>query len=102
MCFFKVKHTFGHVSGMVEISRSKSEIALSQEWYGRLTWNEKYVSHPFMTMMLTSSLGYLLIYPPQIATVMKPVSFCSKYNPVSHTKSLGESWEWNMVFQGNI
>ena len=38
----------------VKISRSKSEIALSQEWYGRLTWNEKYVSHPFMTMILTS------------------------------------------------
>ena len=38
----------------VEISRSKSEIALSQEWDGRLTWNEKYVSHPFMTMILTS------------------------------------------------
>ena len=38
----------------VEISRSKSEIALSQEWDGGLTWNEKYVSHPFMTMILTS------------------------------------------------
>ena len=25
-----------------------------------------------------NSLGYLLIYPPQIATVMKPISFCSK------------------------
>ena len=24
------------------------------------------------------------------------------YSPVSHTKSLGESREWNMVFQGNI
>ena len=33
---------------------------------------------------------------------MKLISFCSKYNPVSHTKSLGESQEWNMVFQGNI
>ena len=49
-----------------------------------------------------SSLGYLLIYPPQIATVTKLISFCSKYNPVSHTKSLGESQEWNMFFQGNI
>ena len=48
------------------------------------------------------SLGYLLIYPPQIATAMKLISFCSKYNPVSHTKSLRESQEWNMVFQGNI
>ena len=48
------------------------------------------------------SLGYLLIYPPQIATVMKLISFYSKYNPVSHTKSLGEYQEWNMFFQGNI
>ena len=38
----------------LEISRSKSEIALSQEWDGQLTWNEKYLSHPFMTMILTS------------------------------------------------
>ena len=38
----------------VEISRSESEIALSQEWDGWLIWNEKDVSHPFMTMILTS------------------------------------------------
>ena len=31
----------------VEISRLESEIALSQEWDGWLTWNEKDVSHPF-------------------------------------------------------
>ena len=37
----------------VEISSSESEIALSQEWDGRLTWNEKDVSHPFRTMILT-------------------------------------------------
>ena len=48
------------------------------------------------------SPGYLLIHPPQIATVMKPMSFYFKYNPVSHTKSREESREWNMVFQGNI
>ena len=36
------------------VSRSESEIAISQEWGGRLTWNEKDVSHQFMTMMLTS------------------------------------------------
>ena len=35
----------------VEISRSQSEIALSLEWDGRLTWNEKDVSYPFMTMI---------------------------------------------------
>ena len=38
----------------VEISRSESEIALSRDWDGRLTWNEKDVSHPFMTMIWTS------------------------------------------------
>ena len=38
----------------VEISRSESEITLTQEWGGRLTMNEKDVSHPFMTMILTS------------------------------------------------
>ena len=36
------------------VSRSESEIALSQEWDGRLTWKEKDASHPFMTMILTS------------------------------------------------
>ena len=46
-------HTYDLDLG-VEISRSESEIALSQEWDGRLTWNEKDVSHPFMTMLLTS------------------------------------------------
>ena len=30
---------------------------------------------------------------------MKPLLFSSKYSPVSHTKSLGESGEWNTVFQ---
>ena len=38
----------------VEMWRSESEIALSQEWDGRLTWNEKDVSKLFMTMILTS------------------------------------------------
>ena len=35
------------------VSRSESEIVLSQEWGSRLTMNEKDVSHPFMTMILT-------------------------------------------------
>ena len=37
-----------------QVSSSVSEIALSQEWDGQLTWSEKDVSHPFMTMILTS------------------------------------------------
>ena len=35
------------------VSRSESEIALSQEWGRLLTMNEKNASHPFMTMILT-------------------------------------------------
>ena len=35
------------------MSRSESEIALSQEWGGRLIMNENDGSHPFMTMILT-------------------------------------------------
>ena len=38
----------------VQISRQESEIALSQEWDGPLTWNKKDVSHLFITMILTS------------------------------------------------
>ena len=117
MCFFKVKHYFGHISGMVGpidvkrkgsalvgywihvkvkfqnssicrivglidvkwkgseliwywaicmtlpidhthdldlgVSRSESEIALSQEWGSLLTMNQKDASHPFITMILT-------------------------------------------------
>ena len=37
----------------IGVSRSESEIPFSQEWGGRLTMNEKDVSHPFMTMILT-------------------------------------------------
>ena len=34
----------------VEISRSESEIVISQEWDSWFTWNEKDVSHPFITI----------------------------------------------------
>ena len=45
---------FDHAHGLdLGISRSESEIALSQEWVGQLTMNEKDVSHPFVTMILT-------------------------------------------------
>ena len=46
---------FDHIHDLdLGVSRSEFELALSQEWDGRLTWNEKDVSHPFMTMILTS------------------------------------------------
>ena len=46
---------FDHTHDLdLEVSRSESEIALSQKWDGRSTWNKKDVSHPFMTMMLTN------------------------------------------------
>ena len=38
----------------IGVSRSESEIALSQEWGGQLTLNEKDVSHSFITMILSS------------------------------------------------
>ena len=45
---------FDHTHNLdLGVSRSESEIALSQEWGGRLTMNEKDASHPFMTMILT-------------------------------------------------
>ena len=43
---------FDHTHDL-DVSRSESEIVLSQEWGGQLTINEKDVSHPFMTMILT-------------------------------------------------
>ena len=55
-------------------------------------YNYNYIYH-FLPAHSLYSLWYLLIYPPQIATIMKPVPFCSMYNPVSHTESLGESRE---------
>ena len=46
--------TFNHTHDLdLGVSRSESEIALSHKWGGRLTMNEKDVSHPFMTMILT-------------------------------------------------
>ena len=36
------------------VSRPESQIALSQEWDSRLTWNVKDMSHPFMTIILTN------------------------------------------------
>ena len=48
---------FNHTHALdlgIEISRSESEIALSQEWGSRLTWNENDGSHPSMIMILTS------------------------------------------------
>ena len=45
---------FDHTHGLdLGVSRSEFEKASSQEWDGRLTWHEKDVSHPFMTIILT-------------------------------------------------
>ena len=38
------------------------------------------------------SLGYLLIYPPQIATVMKPISFCSLRTRRTKRRQNGVIW----------
>ena len=45
---------FDHTHNIdLQVLRSDFEIALSQEWDGRLTWNERDSNHPFMTMVLT-------------------------------------------------
>ena len=84
----------------------QKSIVLTYMTTHRISWefnmNPGYFSLVVNTLKPQHSLGYLPIYPPQIATVMKPISFCSMHIPVSHTKSLGESREWNMVFQCNI
>ena len=50
---------FDHTHDLdLEVSRSDFEIALSQEWDGRLPWNIKHVSCPFMTMILTFVLPW--------------------------------------------
>ena len=47
--------TFDHTNDLnLGVLRSDSEIALSQESEGWLTWKKKDTSHPFMTMILTS------------------------------------------------
>ena len=98
--------TAGRASAWVGIGGSQRPIlqgAAERQGLGHLeTCYPQGMGNPGMEMVQGISLGYLLIYPPQIATVMELISFCSKYNPLSHTKSLGESQEWNMVFQGNI
>ena len=52
-----MKFTLDHTHDLdLGVSRSASEIAISQEWGGWLTLNENDVSHHFMTMMLTTSV----------------------------------------------
>ena len=46
--------SFDHTHDLdLGVSRSETEIALSQEWGSLLTMNKKDASHPFMTMILT-------------------------------------------------
>ena len=72
----------------VEISRPKSEIALLQEWYGRITWNEKYVSHSFMTMILTSvtMVGWVMyrIVTGVTSDVSVPWTYLVLYNVIMY------------------
>ena len=46
---------FDHTHDLdLRVSMSHSETDTSQAWDGRLTWNVKDVSHPFMIMIMTS------------------------------------------------
>ena len=63
------------------VSRSDCEIAVSQEWGGWLTWNEKDVSHPFMTMILTSvtMVGWTDVLDSERGDFRRNVSVPSSY-----------------------
>ena len=77
----------------VEISRSKSEMALSQEWDGRLTWNEKDESHPFMTMILTSVSLVGWVDVPGSDWVTSDVGMPSTYLVLSNHHDSFKEWE---------
>ena len=45
---------FDHIHDLdLEFSKSKFEVALSQEWEGQLIWNKRDVNWSFMTMIVT-------------------------------------------------
>ena len=71
---------FSHTHDLdLGVARSESEIALSEEWDGRLAWNENDVSHPFMTMILTSVTMVGLVDGPDSDRVTSDVGVPSTY-----------------------
>ena len=47
-------YIFDHTHDLdLEVFKPEFELALSQEWDGLLTWDERDVNHPFMTKILT-------------------------------------------------
>ena len=71
---------FDHTRDLdLAVSRSESEIALSQEWDSWLTWNDKDVSHSFMTMILTSATVTMVGWADVTRVVTSDVSMPSTY-----------------------
>ena len=87
----------------VEIWRSESEIALSQEWDGRLTWNEKDVSHPFMTMILTSvtMVGGWMYRIVTGVTSDADISSCHGHDDIIKWKHFTHHWPFVREFTGH-
>ena len=92
----------------VEISRSESEIALSQEWDGRLTWNEKDVSYPFMTMTLTSvtMVGWADVpdsdcgdFRCRRVVGISSFKWCSSIQSILYTKGFSELWIDSYIYR---
>ena len=46
----------------LQVSRSEFEIALSQEWDGRLTWNERNMSRPSMIMIMIIIIITIIVF----------------------------------------
>ena len=70
------------------VSKSESEIDLFQVWDGQLTWNEKDVIHPFMTMILTNVTMVGWADVPDMIGVTSNVGVPSTYLVM-----------WNSIFQ---
>ena len=82
------------------VSRSESEIALSQEWGSLLTMNEKDASHPFMTMILTcvTMVGWADVpdsdrgdFRRRRAVDISSSCSWSNYAQVTHSPTLGKT-----------
>ena len=79
------------------VSRSESEIALShREWGGGLTMNEKDVSHPFMTMIVSDGRGkdYESVLVAQFihAYASEEYGETTETNKTNKHKQLGSKW----------
>ena len=83
----------------LRVSRSESEIALSLRWDRWLTWNEKDVSHPFMTMILTNAtmVGWADVPDSERGDFRRRAVDISSSNMTLLSKTIS-AWTWLLFF----